>query len=218
MHVAIIPDGNRRWAKARGLSVKQGYEGGIEAVREIVKESVRLEVSYLTIFLLSTENVMRTSEWLGMFSGLIKDRIMPMSLEAIADGCQIRFVGNKDILGEDIGDLLRDIETRRPKEHKLNLNFCFGYSGRADIMNAVQKMIETKADPKDFHQYLATKDLPDPDILIRTSGEIRLSNFLLFETAYSELFFVEEHWPDFSPEKLRSIVAEFKSRDRRFGK
>lgn len=218
MHVAIIPDGNRRWAKSRNLSVKKGYEEGVEVVRVAVKESVALSISNLTLFLLSTENVTRTTEWLAMFSGLIREKLMPISLEAIEAGCKITFIGDKDILGKDIGALLRDIESRHPTDHKLNLNFCFGYSGRVDIINAVRKMMAENAAPEDLPQYLSTKDLPSPDILIRTSGEIRLSNFLLFETAYSELFFVDEHWPDFTAERLRGIVTEFKSRDRRFGK
>ena len=217
MHVAIICDGNRRWAKEHGLSTQEGYEKGIETVRITIEEAIKQGVQHLTLFVLSTENANRTPTWLSLFKKLIWSYLKSMSLEAIEAGCKIAFIGNKDILGHDIGEVIQEIETRNPQEIKLHLNFCFGYSGRQDIMQAVDQMIANNAKSEDLQKYLWTKNMPDPDLIIRTSGEYRLSNFLLFEGAYSELFFIKEHWPDFSPARLSQILEEFHQRERRFG-
>ena len=218
MHVAIIPDGNRRWSKTNNKSLSEGYEKGAFVAKIIIKEAVALNIKYLTLFILSTENVNRSVEWIKLYTDGFMKHIMAASLEAIESGCKIQFLGNKKILGENVENMILEIEKKEPAVFKMNLNFCFGYSGRADIIQAVEKMISEKADAKDFNQFLLTKNMPDPDLIIRTSGEMRLSNFLLFESAYSELFFVENHWPDFTTEEFKKIIEDFNTRQRRFGK
>lgn len=218
MHIAIIPDGNRRWAKDNNKSLLEGYEKGLAVAKEIVQISAEKNINYLTLFVLSTENISRSNSWIESFTGIIRKYLKPMCLDAIQNGCKIQFLGQKNILGKDIEKMILDIEEQSPSLLKMHLNFCFGYSGRSDILKAVEKMIEVKADVKDLPLFLSTKDMPDPDLIIRTSGEIRLSNFLIFESAYSELFFTKEHWPDFTAQKFEDILAEFNARQRRFGK
>ena len=221
MHVAIICDGNRRWAKERNLSIKEGYQKAIETVKVLTQEAIDLNIQHLTLFVLSTENVNRTPAWVSLFKEIIIRYLKSMAMEAIQKGCKVSFLGHKDILGYNITELIQDIEQTQNSQEttpKLFLNLCFGYSGRQDLIDAVAKMKEVNADPKDLRQYLSTKTISDPDLIIRTSGEMRLSNFLLFESAYSELFFIQEHFPDFTKEKLRWILKEFEQRERRYGK
>ena len=140
MHVAVICDGNRRWAKENGLSTKEGYKKGIEVVKIIAEEAIRLKIQHLTLFVLSTENVNRTATWLSIFKELIREHLKSMAMDAIKKGCKISFLGNQDILGYEIGDLLRDIAKTEPKERKLFLNFCFGYSGRHGLQRQCKKL------------------------------------------------------------------------------
>lgn len=218
MHVAIIPDGNRRWAKDNGKSIVEGYEQGILVVRDVVNKALVLGINYLTLFVLSTENVYRSMVWIESFAGVVKKNLKPMCLEAIQEGCKVQFLGNKKILGRDIEEAILDIERQEPLVQKMQLNFCFGYSGRADIIDAIEKMMVAKAQAKDLPQFLSTKNIPDPDLIMRTSGEMRMSNFLLFESAYSEFFFTQEHWPDFTGEIFQKMIEQFNKRQRRFGK
>lgn len=218
MHVAIIPDGNRRWAKDNGKSIIEGYEQGIFVARDVVNKALVLGINYLTLFVLSTENANRSVTWIEAFTGVVKKNLKPMCLEAIQEGCKVQFLGDKKILGSDIEETILGIERQEPLVQKMQLNFCFGYSGRADIMNAVEKMMMVNANVKDLPQFLSTKNIPDPDLIMRTSGEMRISNFLLFESAYSEFFFTQEHWPDFTGEAFQKMIEKFNDRQRRFGK
>jgi len=217
MHVAIIPDGNRRWAKDNNKSVTQGYEKGIEIVQKTVEEAIHLGIEYATFFVLSTENTKRSPLWLRGMKSLVKKYLLSICAEAVRNGCFVRFIGDTGALGEDVDALINSVKNPSSKEIKLHLTFCIGYSGRADIMKAVEKMIAAKAKSEDLPNFLSTRDLPDPDFIIRTSGEMRMSNFLLFESAYSELFFIKKHWPDFTKKDLQNIVKDFKQRERRFG-
>jgi len=216
MHVAIVPDGNRRWARQNGKSIVQGYEQGKDVLRAIVEEAIRLDVQYLTFFVLSTENAKRSPEWIKNVQFIIKKFLTPTCEEAVKNGCKIRFIGDTSILGVEIKDLIQ-LTQKDPKEIKLHLNFCVGYSGRADIIQAIGKMQKENAKPEDLPKFLSTKGLPDPDLIIRTSGEMRISNFLLFESAYSEFFFIQKHWPDFTKEDFGKIIKDFSNRERRFG-
>lgn len=216
MHVAIIPDGNRRWARDQKVSVKAGYEKGMEIVQIIVDAAIKCSISHLTFFTLSSENITRTPDWIAMFKSLIASSMHKLAKKAVANGCKIQFWGDRNILGKNLGEKLEEIESWNPEILKLNLNLCFGYSGRADIQQAAAKAIQ--AQQSDIAPFLWTAGSPDPDIIIRTSGEMRISNFMLYQAAYSELFFIEEHWPDFTPEKFEIIVNQFRLRERRFGK
>lgn len=216
MHIAIIPDGNRRWAKDQKLSVRAGYEKGIDVIQLIVGSAIKCKVSHLTFFAMSSENVKRASDWIIMFKSLIEHSIHKLTQKVIAQGCKIRFLGDKNALGHDLGKKLKSIENMNPDTLKLHLNLCFGYSGREDIQQATVKAMQ--AHQGDITPFLWTAGIPDPDIIIRTSGEMRISNFMLYQSAYSELFFIEEHWPDFTAEKFEYIINQFHSRERRFGK
>ena len=217
MHIAIIPDGNRRWALDHHQSITQGYEQGIRAVKEIVKEALQHDVRCMTFFVLSTENAKRDAKWIGVIKAIFHHYFVPFCEEAIQHGCKLRFIGDSQILGDDIHHMILSVADRIPQETKMHLNFCVGYSGRSDMMQAVRRMIEAHADPEEFPKFLSTHGLPDPDIMIRTGGEMRVSNFLLFEMAYTELFFVKKYWPDFTKDDLKMIIQDFKQRERRFG-
>ncbi|USO02526.1 MAG: di-trans,poly-cis-decaprenylcistransferase [Alphaproteobacteria bacterium] len=216
MHVAIVPDGNRRWARNNGKSIIQGYEQGIDVLKATVEEAIKLNIQHLTFFVLSKENAKRSADWVKNIKFIFKKFLTPMCEEAVRQGCEIRFIGDTKILGGDVDDLIQ-LAHKTPKETKLHLNFCLGYSGRSDIIQAVEKMIKVGAKPEEFPQFLSTVGLPDPEIVIRTSGEMRVSNFLLFESAYSEFFFIQKHWPDFTREDFHKVVEEFGQRERRFG-
>ena len=227
VHVAIIMDGNGRWAKARGLPRSAGHQRGAEAARKAVRAAADAGVSYLTLFGFSSENWSRPDEEVTDLMGLLRFYLKREVKSLEKDGVRLRVIGNRSLLPDDIQELISGAEERTRENKKITLVIALSYGGRAEIVEAA-KSIAIKAkegdidvseiDEKMFSGFLETSDIPDPDVLIRTSGEKRISNFLLWQTAYSEFIFIDTLWPDFSANDFEAALAEFGARDRRYGK
>ena len=225
-HLAIIMDGNGRWATNRGWARLVGHRKGAERVREIVKAAPDLGIRWLTLYAFSTENWKRsTEEVLGLMS--IFARYIEREADRLAKaGVRMRFIGDRSRLDPKLQRMMAGIEARTAGLDRLNLTVAINYGGRDEIVRAVRKIAEAAAqgilDPKHvteaaFAERLDTGGLPDPDLVVRTSGETRTSNFLPWQAAYSEYEFTETLWPDFGAEELASIVQRFSNRERRFG-
>ncbi|MCE9651415.1 MAG: isoprenyl transferase [Parvibaculum sp.] len=225
-HVAIIMDGNRRWAAKRHLPRQVGHRQGVEAVRVITRAAGEMGIRYLTLYGFSSENWNRPADEVSDLMGLLKLFIRRDLAELHQNGVQVRIIGGRDDLEPDIVSLIEEAETLTRANDKLKLMIAFNYGGQNEITDAVRRIArEVKAgrlDPEAISQdtvaaHLDTAGVPDPDLVIRTSGEKRLSNFLLWQSAYAEFVFTDVLWPDFSPERLKEAIAEFNLRDRRFG-
>jgi undecaprenyl diphosphate synthase len=225
-HLAIIMDGNGRWATNRGWARLVGHRKGAERVREIVRSAPDLGIRYLTLYAFSTENWKRsTEEVLGLMA--IFARYIEREADRLAKaGVRMRFIGDRSRLDPKLQRMMAGIEARTAGLDRLNLTVAINYGGRDEILRAVRKIAEAAAqgllDPRHvteaaFAERLDTGGLPDPDLVIRTSGETRTSNFLPWQAAYSEYEFTETLWPDFGPEELAAIVQRFSNRERRFG-
>jgi undecaprenyl diphosphate synthase len=226
LHVAIIMDGNGRWAAARGLPRAEGHRRGVDALRRVVRAASELGILYLTIFSFSSENWSRPATEIGDLFGLLRRFIRNDLATLHRDGVRVRVIGQRDGLEPDICALLKEAEDLTRDNTRLNLVVAFNYGSRQEIAGAAQRLAsevaEGKRDPASINadslgQYLDAPDIPDPDLIIRTSGEQRLSNFLMWQAAYSELVFVPIHWPDFDKAALQSAIAEYARRERRFG-
>ncbi|MHA6642251.1 isoprenyl transferase [Mesorhizobium sp. A623] len=225
-HVAIIMDGNGRWAKARGLPRLAGHRAGVEALRKTVRAAPGLGISYLTVYAFSSENWSRPKSEVSDLMGLLKLFIRRDLAELHQAGVRVRIIGDRANLQPDIKALLEEAETLTAGNAALTLVIAFNYGGRDEIVRAAQKLaklavrgeLEVEAITADlFSDSLDTGDIPDPELVIRTSGELRLSNFLLWQAAYSELVFLPCFWPDFNEEHLVDALRDFARRDRRFG-
>jgi undecaprenyl diphosphate synthase len=225
-HVAIIMDGNGRWAAARGLPRAEGHRRGVEALRRVVKASNELGIQYLTIFSFSSENWSRPASEISDLFGLLRRFIRNDLATLHRDGVRVRIIGERHGLDSDIANLLKEAEDLTRGNTQLNLVVAFNYGSRHEIAMAAQRMAREVAEGKrtpdsinaeSLGQYLDAPDIPDPDLIIRTSGEQRLSNFLMWQAAYSEFVFVPMHWPDFDKAALEGAIAEFARRERRFG-
>ena len=225
-HLAIIMDGNGRWATNRGWARLVGHRKGAERVREIVKSAPDLGIKWLTLYAFSTENWKRsTEEVLGLMA--IFARYIEREADRLAKaGVRMRFIGDRSRLDPKLQRMMAGIEARTAGLDRLNLTVAINYGGRDEIVRAVRKIAEAAAqgilDPRHvteaaFAERLDTGGLPDPDLVIRTSGETRTSNFLPWQAAYAEYEFTETLWPDFGPEELATIVQRFSNRQRRFG-
>jgi undecaprenyl diphosphate synthase len=219
-------DGNGRWARARGLPRTAGHRRGAESVRRAVTGSVELGISYLTLFGFSAENWKRPLSEIEYLMGLLRRYLQSEIAELHKEGVCLRVIGDRSRLPRDIVRLIAEAESRTRAMQRLNLTIALSYGGRQDILAAARGLAERAAagtlDPAAideglFAAALSTSDLPDPDLVIRTSGEQRISNFLLWESAYSELVFVDKLWPEFDKDDLAAAVAEFQRRDRRYG-
>jgi undecaprenyl diphosphate synthase len=226
LHVAIIMDGNGRWAAARGLPRAEGHRRGVEALRHVVRAAGELGILYLTIFSFSSENWSRPATEIGDLFGLLRRFIRNDLATLHRDGVRVRVIGERDGLEPDICALLKEAEDLTRDNKRLNLVVAFNYGSRQEIANAAQRLArevaEGKRDPASIDadalgRCLDAPDIPDPDLIIRTSGEQRLSNFLMWQAAYSELVFVPIHWPDFDKAALEGAIAEYARRERRFG-
>jgi undecaprenyl diphosphate synthase len=225
-HVAIIMDGNGRWAAERGLPRVEGHRQGVETVRRIVEASMELGITHLTLFSFSSENWSRPEQEIYELFGLLR-RFVRRDLAALhKNGVKIRVVGSRNGLEDDILRMLDNAVELTKDNTALNLTIAFNYGGRDEIARAAQRIAEDAKDgilaPEDvtqdrFASYLDTAGLPDPDLLIRTSGELRLSNFLLWQLAYAEFVFVDVYWPDFTKELFEAAISEYQRRNRRFG-
>jgi undecaprenyl diphosphate synthase len=226
VHVAIIMDGNGRWAKLRGMPRTAGHRRGVEAVRETVKAAVDLGIGYLTLYGFSSENWNRPPPEVDDLMGLLRFYLRSEIAELHRQGVRLRSIGDRARLAPDIVRLIEEAEERTRGNAKLNLTIALSYGGRNEILRAMRMIAEDVAagrlaagavDEAALEQRLFTLGLPDPDLVIRTSGEQRISNFLLWQSAYSELVFDDCLWPDFGRENLRRAVEEYQRRERRYG-
>lgn len=226
VHVAIIMDGNGRWANERGLPRYEGHRQGVETVREIVRVSNQLGIKVLTLFAFSTENWKRPAWEVNYLMSLPEQYFNKELPELIKKNVQVRMIGDHSKLPPGVKKVIKEGAASTRHNNGMILNFALNYGSRLEILSAVNKIaaeaskgiIKRPLSEKKFSAYLYTKDLPDPDLLIRTSGELRISNFLLWQLAYSELYFTEVYWPDFTKIHLIQAIEEYQHRKRRFGK
>jgi undecaprenyl diphosphate synthase len=225
-HIAIIMDGNGRWAQKRGLPRFAGHREGVNSVRDIVEACGQLGVRYLTLYAFSTENWKRPREEVSMLMRLLLKAIRDEKDRLHQNEVQLKAVGDISTLPQDVQDELLDGIEKMKNNKGLTLILALSYSGRWDITNAVSRMyddirsgsIQKEQITQEFiATYLSTKDFPDPDLLIRTSGELRISNFLIWQIAYSELYISQEYWPAFRRNRLYESISDFQRRERRFG-
>ncbi len=221
-HIAMIMDGNGRWAQQRGLPRLAGHRAGTENIRAIVSECTNLGVHYLTLYAFSTENWSRPSPEVEGLMRILGDFIDRETRSLHEEGIHIHHLGSLQGISETLKRKVRYALDLTSNNDRMTLAIAFNYGGRTDIVHAVRTMLAQKVDPatvddKTFAQYLSTGGLPDPDLVIRTSGEWRLSNFLLWETAYSEYWTTPIFWPDFGPDHFRQAIRDYTRRERRFG-
>ncbi|MCA0043849.1 isoprenyl transferase [Celeribacter litoreus] len=225
-HVAIIMDGNGRWAQAQGKPRLFGHHAGAKRVKEIVRACPDVGVKYLTIFAFSTENWKRTQSEVSGLMSLFRRYISAEMKGLVKEGVRVRFIGDRVRLDGKLQAMMDDLERRTEHNEKVHLTIAINYGGRDEVARAVKEMAcdvaSGKLDPTSVDEttltgYLDTRVLPDPDLVIRTSGEARISNFLLWQSAYSEYEFIDTLWPDFTSDVFRSCVSRFAGRERRFG-
>ena len=222
-HVAIIMDGNGRWALSRGLPRLAGHKAGTENLRRIIRASVEFGVKYLTIYAFSTENWGRPPEEVQGLMYILEDVLDRELAELHKEGVQLRHIGRLDRLAPNLQEKVLDAIEMTKSNDRLVLNVAFNYGGRDEIVNAVQNIIKDGIPPADVNEalisrYLYTAGVPDPDLIVRPSGELRVSNFLIWQGAYSELYVTPKYWPDFDKEEYRRALETFATRDRRYGK
>lgn len=222
-HVAIIMDGNGRWAKARGLPRTEGHRHGTENLRRVLKSCVKFKVEILTIYAFSTENWSRPRAEVQMLMRILEAVIDRELNELHESGVQLRHIGELDGISGGLQKKIRKAMEVTKHNDRLILNIAFNYGGRNEIVRAVKHIVQDNIPAEAITEqlissYLYTSDLPDPDLIIRTSGELRVSNFLIWQGAYSELYSTPTYWPDFNEEELRQALIEYGTRKRRFGK
>jgi len=225
-HVAIIMDGNGRWANARGLPRIMGHKKGAEAVRATVTACGELGIDYLTLYAFSSENWKRPMEEVDDLMGLLRHYLRNELNRLNKNNVRLRCIGQRERLAPDIVNLIEDAEGKTAANTGLTLILALNYGGQAEIVDAARQIARSVReglldpdliDETIFASHLQTKGFPDPDIIIRTSGEQRLSNFLLWQAAYAEFLFIDDYWPDFTKDRLLDAVNEYRSRDRRYG-
>lgn len=226
-HIAFILDGNRRWAKKRGLPAIMGHKKGAENLIEIAKEVKNLGVKYMTVYAFSTENWQRSEDEVNGLMNLLRNYLDSSFSELEKNNVRIVFIGERNMLAEDIIQKMEKIERDTINNTDLMLCVALSYGSRQEIISAVRQTAEAvkegklkieDIDIKQFSSLLYTSGIPDPDLLIRTSGEIRISNYLLWQLAYSEFYFSDTLWPDFSKKELCKIIDVYQNRERRYGK
>lgn len=226
-HVAIIMDGSRRWAKNKNLSALDGHRQGVAALKEIVKACPELGIRYLTVYAFSSENWERPKQEVLGLMALMQDYLEREIDELDRHGVCLRILGERANLSPRLQNLIQKAEARTSQNTTLGLQVAISYGGRSEIVRAVQSLVKdalSQGITPDgiteslFASHLDTKGIPDPDLLIRTSGETRLSNYLLWQIAYTELMFIEKYWPDFKPDDLKTALQMYARRERRFGK
>jgi undecaprenyl diphosphate synthase len=220
--VAIIMDGNGRWARERGLPVAAGHRAGTRALRRTVEGAIDLGVRSLVVYAFSTENWTRPPAEVDALMEIFGETIERELPDLAKQGVRTRFVGRRDRAPEALQRRMAALEEETAAKDRLDLWIAFDYGGRAEIVEAARRIAESGAEPDDIDEalvtsYLYAPEMPDPDLLIRTSGELRISNFLLWQLAYAELVFVDRWWPDFGEAELRSALEEYATRRRRFG-
>ena len=221
--VAIILDGNGRWAEARGLPVEAGHREGTRALRRTVEAAIDLGIESLTVYAFSTENWLRPPPEVDSLMEIFHETIERELPDLAAQGVRTRFLGRRDRAPEVLQERMETLERETADRERLQLWIAFDYGGRAELADAAKRMIEAgvladEVSEDVFAVYLYAPEMPDPDLVIRTSGELRMSNFLLWQLAYSEFFFSDTLWPDFGEDDLRKAVAAYAGRQRRFGR
>lgn len=225
-HIGIIMDGNGRWAKKKNLPRTMGHKAGVETIRKILKECDRLGVRYLTLYAFSTENWKRPKDEVSALMTLLVEYLKNELKELHENNVVVNYVGNISRLPEAAQKALNDAKEITRSNTGVQMNLALNYGGREEIVHGVREIAEAVSSgmisleditEESFKDYLYTKGQPDPELIIRPSGELRLSNFLLYQGAYSELWFSSINWPDFSEEDLRVAIADYQKRDRRFG-
>ena len=220
-HVAVIMDGNGRWAQKRGLPRSAGHKAGAESFRRLGTYCKELGIDYLTVYAFSTENWKRPPEEIDGIMQLLRRYLHECIDTMERDGNRLRFLGDLSVLDDDLKELIRETNEISARIEGFQANVCLNYGGRDEIVRAVNRFAaehpgETITETA-MAEYLDTAGIPDPDLIIRTGGEYRISNFLMWESAYSELYFTDVLWPDFSEKDIDEAVAEYRHRDRRFG-
>ena len=220
-HVAIIMDGNGRWGLKNGKTRNYGHVEGLKAAENIIKLSIKQNIPYLTLYAFSTENWKRPKEEVNFLFNLIRKHIKKNLKKIIQQGIKINIIGKQKKLPPDIIQSLKLIEKKTKKNNAITINLALNYGSKEEIVDACRKFIfekNKKIDIKNFQKKLYTKNIPDPDILIRTGGTRRLSNFLLWQLAYTEIFFIDKLWPDFNKNDFNKIISKFHKIKRNFGK
>ena len=220
--VAIIMDGNGRWARRRGLPVAAGHRAGTRALRRTVEAAIDLGVATLVVYAFSTENWSRPAGEVDSLMDIFGETIERELPDLVRQGVRTRFIGRRDRAPADLQEQMARLEDETAQNERLNLWIAFDYGGRAELVEAARRLVEAGVEPTDIDENLLranlyAPELPDPDLLIRTSGELRISNFLLWQLAYSELVFTETLWPDFGRRELEHALAAYARRRRRFG-
>ena len=225
-HIAVIMDGNGRWAKKRGLPRTVGHKAGAEVFRDIATYCKEIGLEYLTVYAFSTENWKRPEDEVGAIMGLLKKYLLEAIGQMERDKVKMEFFGDLSPLSQELRDLCEQTRRISKRYDGCQVNICLNYGGRDEILRAARAYaldcVEGRADPnhltqENFSGYLFSRGVPDPDLIIRPSGELRLSNFLLWESAYAEFYFTDVLWPDFSKAELLRAIASYQSRARRFG-
>lgn len=225
-HIAIIMDGNRRWAKSKMLPVKLGHKQGAETLKKIVRHANKIGLEYITVYAFSTENWKRSKEEVDSLMSLLENYLDDFAKEADTENIVIRVLGDLTVLSESLQESIKKTVERTKSNTGTIFNIALNYGGRNEIVNAVREISkEVQAGNLKIEdisenivsEYLYTKNIPDPDLLIRTSGELRLSGFLPWQTVYSEFIFLEKLWPDFTTDDLDNAIEVFKKRNRKFG-
>ncbi len=214
-HVAIITDGNGRWAQQRGLSVAEGHQAGADTVKDRLRDAADLGVRELTVYSFSTENWSRPPAEVAALMALFSERILRETPELKGEGVRMRFIGRREGVSPALAQQMDWAEAETAGNQRITLFVAFNYGGRAEIVDAARSF--TGSTEEEFRRHLYAPEMHDPDVLIRTSGEQRLSNYLLWQSAYSELVFTDVLWPDFSRGDFESALEEYASRGRRFG-
>ena len=221
-NVAIIMDGNGRWARRRGLPIALGHRAGTRALRRTVESAIDLGVQNLVVYAFSTENWSRPQDEVDALMEIFGETIERELPDLAEQGVRVRFIGRRDRAPEALRARMEAMEDRTELNSRLGLWIAFDYGGRAELVRAARRIAESGMEPREIDenvvaQHLYAPELPDPDLLIRTSGELRVSNFMLWQLAYAELVFVDRLWPDFDERDLRGALAEYARRRRRFG-
>lgn len=225
-HIAIILDGNGRWAKAKGMPRNYGHAQGSKNVERICEEAWRMGIKYLTVYAFSTENWNRPQSEVDALMKLLRNYMKTCLKTAAKNDMNVRVIGDKSALDDDIRNRIEELEEASRNNNGLNFTIALNYGSRDEIVRAARalakdcadgKVAPDEIDEKRYESYLDTAEIPDPDLLIRTSGEQRLSNYLLWQLAYSEFYFTDIPWPDFTKEELARAIEYYNSRDRRFG-
>lgn len=219
-HIAIIMDGNRRWAKEHNLPSMMGHKKGVEALKKVVKASHKFGIKYLTMYAFSTENWNRKKEEVDFLMNLLANTIKNELNELFDNGVKLTFIGNLSVLNSNLQNILYEAVEKTKNNEGVNLQIAINYGARDEIVRAVNEIIKSdikEVDAEIFEKFLYTKNLPSPDLLIRTGGEMRVSNYLLWQIAYSEFYITKKYWPEFDEEALIDSIKEFSERQRRYG-